>query len=65
MTKLIASLLIGLAGATGTATLDRGPRPVPRLLCERPPEQRLIRFEDGSARLECGRRLLVGVAVPW
>lgn len=36
----------------------------PRLECHRPPELRLVRFEDGSARLECGRRLLIRVSVP-
>jgi hypothetical protein len=32
--------------------------------CERPATLRLIRFEDGSAQLRCGRRLLVRVSVP-
>lgn len=31
--------------------------------CERPSALRLIRFEDGSAQLHCGRRLLVRVTV--
>jgi hypothetical protein len=35
-----------------------------RLKCRRPPELRLIRFEDGSARLQCGRSLLVRISVP-
>jgi hypothetical protein len=37
---------------------------VPRLECRRPPELHLIRFEDGSARLKCGQRLLIRVSVP-
>jgi hypothetical protein len=36
----------------------------PRIECHRPPELRLTRFEDGSARLECGERLLVRISVP-
>jgi hypothetical protein len=36
----------------------------PRIECRRPPDLQLVRFEDGSARLECGRRLLVRVSVP-
>jgi hypothetical protein len=36
----------------------------PRIECHRPPQLHLTRFEDGSARLECGRRLLVRVSVP-
>lgn len=36
----------------------------PRIECARPLELRLVRFGDGSARLACGRRLLVRVSVP-
>jgi hypothetical protein len=36
----------------------------PRIECRRPPELRLVRFEDGSARLECGHRLLIRISVP-
>jgi hypothetical protein len=32
--------------------------------CERPAKLRLVRFEDSSAQLFCGRRLLVRVSVP-
>jgi hypothetical protein len=68
MKTLIATLLIGVAGATGVIHHDRSsvpPRPIPRALCDRPPALRLVRFEDGSARVECGRRLLLRIAVPW
>ncbi|MGB7589213.1 MAG: hypothetical protein WBM00_10950 [Solirubrobacterales bacterium] len=35
-----------------------------RVSCNHPVTLRLIRFEDGSARLNCGRRALVRVSVP-
>lgn len=35
-----------------------------RVNCIHPDALRLIRFEDGSARLNCGRRILVRVSVP-
>jgi hypothetical protein len=35
-----------------------------RVSCNHPVALRLIRFEDGSARLNCGRRVLVRVSVP-
>lgn len=38
---------------------------VPRVECARPAKLELRRFEDGSAQLLCGRRLLVRVEVPW
>lgn len=38
-------------------------RPV-RVECERPPTLRLIHFEDGSAQLRCGWRILVRVSAP-
>ncbi|HUB99949.1 MAG TPA: hypothetical protein VMS11_09010 [Solirubrobacterales bacterium] len=37
----------------------------PRVECAIPARLRLHRFEDGSARLECGRRILVRVSVRW
>jgi hypothetical protein len=36
----------------------------PRVACGRPGSLRLRRFEDRSARLECGERVLVRVSVP-
>ena len=58
---LLASLLIVLAGL---ASGPDAPRSAPRLLCERPATLALHRFEDRSAQLLCGRRILVRVAVP-
>ncbi len=36
----------------------------PRLECATPARLRLHRFEDGSARLECGRRTIARISVP-
>jgi hypothetical protein len=33
--------------------------------CGHPAKLRLIRFEDGSALLRCGGRILARVSVPW
>jgi hypothetical protein len=41
-----------------------GARPTLRVECDQPRVLRLHRFEDGSARLECGARTLVRVSVP-
>jgi hypothetical protein len=53
-------------GSFGTHDVTREPRnaPPPRVHC--PPRRalRLRRFEDGSAQLRCGDRVLVRVAVP-
>lgn len=37
---------------------------VPKIFCESPRTLRLHRFEDRSARLECGGRVIVRVSVP-
>lgn len=70
------ALLAASLGAFGPAGAATGPRPAleplplprpaaaPRLLCARPGALRLRRFEDGSAQLLCGGRLLARVAVP-
>jgi hypothetical protein len=42
----------------------RSTRVAPRVACGRPGRLRLRRFEDRSARLECGERVLVRVSVP-
>jgi hypothetical protein len=72
---LLASLIVfacslGSAGARfPSAAAEAGspvrvPLPVPRVHCGRPEALHLRRFEDGSAQLRCGRRLLARVAVP-
>lgn len=67
------ALMAGGSGASvtpGFARTQRVANAVParghaiRVACNRPATLRLIRFEDGSARLECGRSVLVRVSVP-
>jgi hypothetical protein len=53
-----ALTLTAPAAAPGAAT------PPHRVDCERPRTLLLHRFEDRSARLECGGRILVRVSVP-
>jgi hypothetical protein len=68
---LLASLLalvVALSPTAGAKHLHDG-RPLPRFQaprvpCAAPQALRLRRFEDGSARLLCGERLLVRVVVP-
>ena len=50
--------------ASGPAARGESALPASAVVCERPSTLRLRRFEDGSARLECGARLLVRVSVP-
>lgn len=50
--------------AVGVAPFPAAAGP-PRVECAIPAKLRLHRFEDGSARLECGRRVLVRVSVRW
>jgi hypothetical protein len=59
---LCASALLAVAG--GGAAFAGG-SPVPRVQCDQPARLKLQRFEDGSAKLWCGRRLLLRVSVPW
>ncbi len=49
--------------AVGVAPFRPAPGPT-RVECAKPPRLHLRRFEDGSARLECGGRVLVRVSVP-
>jgi hypothetical protein len=74
-----ATVVVGLAiFAVGLATavesgrdegriVHRGTRAVRgpvRVRCDRPRKLRLVRFEDGSAQLRCGREILARVSVP-
>jgi hypothetical protein len=64
MRRRIAAVL-GIALLT-SAPLATGAEPrALRVSCERPRLLRLVRFEDGSAWLECGKRILVRVSVPY
>jgi hypothetical protein len=49
--------------AIGVPPFRVAPGPA-RVECATPARLHLRRFEDGSARLECGRRILVRVSVP-
>ena len=57
---LLAVVVIGVLAGSALAG-DYAPR----VECGQPRLLHLQRFEDGSARLWCGQRLLVRVAVPW
>jgi len=67
MRWLLPLLLLSLTGLAIPLESSAGsePRPeAPRVFCEHPRTLRLQRFEDRSARLECGGRVIVRVAVP-
>ena len=75
MRSLFARLAL-VSVLTAAVALAGSPRPtlgdvsaprraVPTVSCEAPRNLRLDRFEDGSAKLMCGARLLARVAVPW
>jgi hypothetical protein len=73
LAMVTAAIALALVAAGSWAIGDLGgdrrvvalpPRSAPKVDCERPRALRLIRFEDGSARLQCGRRLLVRVSGP-
>jgi hypothetical protein len=67
----LAALLGGATGTQLAATdvsamqANAARTAVPRLQCEQPRRLHLERFEDGSARLLCGYRLLARIGVPW
>jgi hypothetical protein len=56
--------LTGLAIPLNTSAGSEPPLGAPRIFCEQPRALRLHRFEDRSARLECGGRVIVRVSVP-
>lgn len=56
----LTGLAIPLNSSAGSGSGIRGPK----VFCERPDSLRLHRFEDRSARLECGGRVIVRVFVP-
>jgi len=61
--RTAAALALCVVLATGIASAAE-PRAL-RVGCEEPRLLRLVRYEDGSARLYCGARLLVRVSVPY
>jgi hypothetical protein len=60
---LLGSLLALAIPLTTSAGSPRGGA-APRLFCEHPRSLHLHRFEDRSARLECGGRVIVRISVP-
>jgi hypothetical protein len=66
--RLLLLFLLGLLPALAIPlTTSAGSEPggvAPRVFCEHPHSLHLHRFEDRSARLECGGRVIVGVSVP-
>lgn len=66
-----AALAVGIAsngldrvGTAKTAEARPGSGPAPRVECAAPQTLRLRRFEDGSAQVLCGRRVIVRISVP-
>jgi hypothetical protein len=60
---LLGSLLTLATPLTTSAGSERGAA-APKVFCGQPHSLRLHRFEDRSARLECGGRVIVRVSVP-
>jgi hypothetical protein len=60
-------LLLSLSGLAIPLNTSAGSGPregIPKALCRHPRNLHLHRFEDHSARLECGGRVIVRVSVP-
>ena len=60
-TAAAVALCLALGGGIATAA----GRQAPRVECQKPRLLRLVRYEDGSARLYCGGRVLLRVSVPY
>ena len=60
--RILLPALIAVLCLAGTAAALPG---APRVECDHPRALRLVRYEDGSARLYCGPRLLLRVSVPY
>jgi hypothetical protein len=60
---LLGSLLTLAIPLTTSAGSEPG-GDAPKVFCEQPRSLHLHRFEDRSARLECGGRVIVRVSVP-
>jgi hypothetical protein len=65
----VITLGVSVRPACSSRAVDAAPFPAAigpaRVECANPDRLRLRRFEDGSARLECGRRVLALVSVRW
>ena len=58
---LITMLAVAALWAGGRAAAT----PAARVECPKPRTLRLVRYEDRSARLYCGGRVLVRISVPY
>ncbi|HEX4669523.1 MAG TPA: hypothetical protein VH275_06070 [Solirubrobacterales bacterium] len=64
---MLRALVLLLAASLLTLVLSLAPagaHPTFRVECDQPHLLHLHRFEDGSARVECGDRTLVRISVP-
>jgi len=61
---LFLLLLMGLAIPLNTSAGSEPRRGATTVFCGHPRTLRLRRFEDRSARLECGGRVIVRISVP-
>jgi hypothetical protein len=65
--RLLLLFLLPLTGLAIPLNTSAGSEPhlgAPKVFCERPRTLHLHRFEDRSARLECGGRVIVRISVP-
>ncbi|HEV2856861.1 MAG TPA: hypothetical protein VGW80_00465 [Solirubrobacterales bacterium] len=64
--RWLLPFLLSLSGLAIPLNISAGsePRVVPKVLCEHPRTLHLHRFEDRSAHLQCGGRVIVRVSVP-
>jgi hypothetical protein len=65
--RLLLLFLLSLTGLAIPLNASAGSEPLkgaPRVRCEHPRSLHLHRFEDRSARLECGGRVIVRVSIP-
>ena len=60
--SIAVPVVLAVLALGGTAVAGPGPG---RVECEHPRALRLDRYEDGSARLYCGPRLLLRISVPY
>jgi hypothetical protein len=60
--RIAVPAVLAVLALGGTAIARPGPN---RVECEHPRALRLDQYEDGSARLYCGPRLLLRISVPY
>ena len=60
----LAATVLGTGAEWATTDPERAGLPPARVECRTPQALRLHRFEDRSAQLLCGRRVIVRISVP-